>query len=388
MNWEALQAKPERYGIGLMSGSSCDGMDAALVRLRGEGADLHVKLLEFETTPYPEGFRARLLAPRHSLHEACVLSFDLGDYLADAAAAMMSRAHELGIHVDFIASHGHTLAHIPPRPGDVRGATLQIGEPAIIAEQTRCLVISDFRPRDMAAGGQGAPLVPFADWVLFHRDDRTVLCLNIGGIANLTVVPPYLADVIAFDTGPGNMILDAAVRLLTQGKLDMDEGGRMAARGTVISELLEAVLAHPFFAQAPPKSTGREEFGPGAFLNDLLESRRSRYSPEDILATLTESVAASIADAWKRFVAPHHAAARLIVSGGGALNPQLLKRLERRFESVPLRTSDDYGLPAVAREALAFAVLGNETLCQRPSNVPGATGAHRPVILGNLTLPQ
>lgn len=387
MDLLALADRAERYGIGLMSGSSCDGVDAALVRIKGTGAEILVKLLAFETSAYPEAFRMRLLAAHHSVHEACTLNFQLGEYLADAAAAMMSYALENHIEVDFIASHGHTIAHVPPKPGSTECGTFQIGESSVIAERTHTLVVSDFRPRDMAVGGQGAPLVPIADWLLFHRPDRVVGCLNIGGIANITVVSPELDDVFAFDTGPGNMIIDGAIRLLSHGELAMDQDGAAAAKGEVIPELLEYLLAHPYYERTPPKSTGREDFGTETFLRDAIAARRKKHPMEDFMATVTAAVARTILDACERFVFPKHTLARLIVSGGGAYNKTLLRLLQEGLPSTAVRTSDDYGMRSDAREALAFAILGNEAICGTPSNVPSATGASRPVILGKFTPP-
>jgi anhydro-N-acetylmuramic acid kinase len=242
----------------------------------------------------------------------------------------------------------------------------------------------------MAAGGQGAPLVPFADWLLFHRDDRSVICLNIGGIANVTVVTPELEDVVAFDTGPGNMAIDGAARLLTHGEKDMDEGGAMAADGQVVDEFLEYLLGREYFQQPPPKSTGREEFGTEIYLRDAIAARSGSHPPEDLMATATYAVARSILDACERFILPHHDVQRLIIGGGGAHNDCLVSMLREGFrEMAPetvVRLTDEYGLPADAREAVAFALLGHETLCGRPSNVPRATGAAHPAVLGKITL--
>jgi len=383
MDLRAIAKKDVRFAIGLMSGSSCDGVDAALVRLKGTGADLRVKLVKFRTYPFSQGLRSRLLAPNINAREVCLLNSALGERLAEAAADMLEVAREEMCEVDFVASHGHTLAHIPPREGNPSG-TLQVGEPAIIAERTGLPAISDFRQQDMAVGGQGAPLVPYADWILFHRKDRTVVCLNIGGIANMTVVTPKLEDVLAFDTGPGNMAIDGAIRLLTRGVRDMDTDGAIAAKGVVVDEFLDYLLDHPYFGRVPPKSTGREEFGPEVYLQDALASRRD-HSLEDLVTTVTRAVAYSIIRAFTRFVKPRYKVARMIVSGGGAHNRTLLKRLGQGLPDVTIRLSDEYGFPGDAREAVAFAILGNETICGGHGNVPQATGAQRGVILGKIT---
>jgi anhydro-N-acetylmuramic acid kinase len=382
-NLAFIQQKSARFIIGLMSGTSSDGIDAALVRIKGTGPDLAMKLIAYRTFPYTPGLRTRLLSEHLVAKDICLLNFEIGERLAEAALAMMETAKEEGILVDFISSHGHTVGHYPP-PGNEKIGTMQIGETAIIAEKTTLPVISDFRPRDMAAGGQGAPLVPYADWILFRKEDRTVVCLNIGGIANFTVVTPDFKNVLAFDTGPGNMAIDGAVRLLSKGIHDMDKDGKAAAKGMVIDEFLDYLLSHKFFSKVPPKSTGREEFGAEVYLRDALASRRDQ-AYDDLIATVTHAVARSIIDAYRRFVKPQYNAQQLIVGGGGAMNHTLLKLLRHGLPEVTVFTSDQYGIPHGAREAIAFAILGNETICGTPSNVPQATGASHPVILGKIT---
>ena len=383
MNLRRIQRKEARHIIGLMSGTSCDGVDAALVRVKGTGAELAMKLLSFRSFPFPEDLTMRLLASRLDAKELCALNFELGEAMARAASAMQDVARSEPVDVDFVASSGHTVAHLPPRQNEGSG-TLQIGETAIIAERCKLPVVSNFRPRDMAAGGQGAPLVPYADWVLFHRPDRTVACLNIGGIANITVIPPKMEDVLAFDTGPGNMIIDGAMRLLTSGNIQMDKNGELASQGVIIDEFLEYLLEHPYFRELPPKSTGREEFGPEIYLRDAIASRRD-HSSEDIMATVTTAVAYSIVRAYNRFVKTQYKVSRFIISGGGTHNKTLVKRIKDGLPGVKVLRSDHYNLPADAREAIAFAILGNETICGTPANIPGATGANRSVILGQIT---
>lgn len=383
MDLRSIQKKPSRYAIGLMSGTSCDGITAALIRIKGTGPTLAIKFLACETFDYDSEMRARLLATRMDAREVCALNFELGRRFGDAAAAMQEKASLEPAEVDFIACSGHTLAHLPPRRSDQIG-TLQVGEAAVVAERCRVPVVSDFRTRDMAAGGQGAPLVPYADWVLFRRPDRTLLLLNIGGIANVTVVPPDMNDLIAFDTGPGNMAIDGAMRLLTGGRENMDKDGAMAAKGVVIDEFLDYLLGHPYFNEAPPKSTGREDFGPEVYLRDAIASRRDKR-PEDIMATVTTAVAYSIVRAFNRFVKPNFDVTRFLISGGGAYNETLVKRIKAGLPGITVRLTDSYGIPADAREAVAFAILANETICGTPSNVPTATGASHPCVLGKIT---
>ena len=378
-----IRKKEARFVVGLMSGTSCDGVDAALVRVKGTGSELAMKLIDFQSFPYSPDLRMRLLAARIDAREVCTLNAMVGEAMARAAASMIEVARKDLLDVDFVASSGHTLAHLPPRENAGAG-TLQVGEPALIAEACKVPVVSDFRPRDMAVGGQGAPLVPYAEWVLFHRDDRTSAFLNIGGIANITVVPPKMENVMAFDTGPGNMAIDGAVRLLTSGNKQLDVDGAAAAEGVVIDEFLEYLLEHPYFGQLPPKSTGREDFGPEVYLRDALQSRRD-HSYEDLIATVTTAVSYSIVRAFNRFVKPQYKIERFIVSGGGAHNKTLIKSIKKGLSGIKMRLSDQYGMPIDAKEAIAFAILGNETICGTPANIPHATGASKSVVLGNIT---
>lgn len=370
--------------IGLMSGTSCDGIDAALVRITPQGPSVAVELLAFASTPYDDAFRARLLAPAKSVEDVCRLNAELGLRLGEAAAGFCRVAEEMAVAVDAIGSHGHTLLHLPD-PAQGLPCTLQVGDAAYIAECTGLPVVSDFRPRDMAAGGQGAPLVPYADAILFGRTDAAVVCLNIGGIANLTVVPPDRRGVFAFDTGPGNMPLDGLVFERTNGAMRCDLDGALAAKGTVIPDLLERLLAHPYFDAPPVKSTGREAFDYALYAAPVIADFPG-VSTEDLAATLTEAIARSIAGAIDRFVRPVHAIAALIVSGGGAANPCLMARLAAAVPDVPIETTDAYGIPADAKEAVAFALLAYETLRGEPNNLPGATGAREPVVMGKITL--
>lgn len=385
LDLDYLRKKQARFVLGMMSGSSCDGIDAALVRIKGTGPEIVIKQLAYKNFSYPDALRTRLLDEHMSIREVCLLNFEMGERFADAALTMMGVAEEKQIIIDFIASHGQTVMHVPPRANDKAG-TLQIGESAIIAERTQLPVISDFRQRDMAAGGQGAPLVPYADWLLFRKLEHKVACLNIGGIANFTVVTPNFEDIIAFDTGPGNIAIDGAVRILTKGEEQMDKDGAAAHKGLIIDEFMDYLLSHRYFSKQPPKSTGREEFGAEVYLRDALSSRKE-HAYEDIIATVTGAVAASIVTAYKRFIEPYHECTQIIVGGGGAKNKTLLSLLRKGLPDIQLYRSDQYGIPDGAREAIAFAILGNETIFGTPANVPQATGADHPVILGKITPP-
>ncbi len=384
MDLNALREKKARFVVGLMSGTSCDGVDAVLVRIKGTGPGLAIKLIAHQTFPYEGELRNRLLTEQMPAREACLLNFELGERMAEACLAMLDAADDNEVEVDFISVHGHTICHYPPGSMGDRCGTLQIGEAAVIAQRTKRPVVSDFRVRDMAAGGQGAPLVPYADWLLFRREDRVLACLNIGGIANLTVVTPQFNDVLAFDTGPGNIIIDGTVRLLSRGARDYDENGEAAKRGKVIDEFLEYLLSDSYFSKDPPKSTGRERFGVDVYLRDALANRKD-HSYEDLVATVTQATIQSIADAYKRYVLPTYDVAHMIVSGGGAMNATLMLKLQEALPEIKIFISDRIGISYDAREAIAFAILGNEPICGTPANVPQATGASEPVVLGKIT---
>jgi len=316
--------------------------------------------------------------------ELAMLSFELGDLFADVALELMDHAEGLGVSVDYIASDGHTMSHVPPRNINKGIGTIQIGEPAVIAERCGLPVVSDFVARDMAAGGQGAPLLSYACARLFHRKDRVTVCLDLGGTISITVVPRDLDELIAFDAGPGTIAIDGAVRYLSGGTKEYDDGGRAAADGVVVDEFLEYLLDHPYFNRVPPKSTGWAEFGPDVYLRDSLAARSDK-SFEDLVATCTASVAYTIVRAYNRFIRPRHEVDRFILMGGGCRNKTLVQHIKKGLNDLTFRTSEDYNLPHDAMGGIAVAMLGNETLCGTPGNFPQATGARRAAVLGKIT---
>ncbi|MGC8783631.1 MAG: anhydro-N-acetylmuramic acid kinase [Armatimonadota bacterium] len=379
--------------IGLMSGTSMDGIDAALVRIHEAGASLQVETLAFRTNPYPPDVQAELartIRGETGVAEICHLNFLLGELFADATLQLMREAGVTPEQLLCIASHGQTVWH-QPEPIEWQGrairSTLQIGEPAVIAERTGVPTIGDFRVTDVAAGGQGAPLVPYVDYLLFRHPSEGRILLNIGGIANLTAVPANALpeQVIAFDTGPGNALINVAMQIASGGKYRYDPEGSFAQRHPVREEWLNELLQHPYFAQPPPKSTGRETFGE-AMVRKLL--RRHKLSNAELLVpTLTELTARTIADGIRRFVFPSMRMARLIVSGGGVHNRTLMRRLRELLHELQVETSDRYGVHPDAKEAVAFAVLGYQRMQGRTNNLPSATGARRAVVMGKLCLP-
>jgi anhydro-N-acetylmuramic acid kinase len=380
---------------GVMSGTSADGINVALVKLsaRGRGRPPYT-LLGHAEYPFPAPVRRTVLAMMNAelarVADLARLNFLLGELYAEAVAKT-ARKHR--VKLDLVGCHGQTLYHqgVAKRfLGRKLTATWQTGEGAVIAARLGVPVVSDFRPADMAAGGKGAPLVPFVDYLLYRNQGANRIAQNIGGIANLTAIPAgaSLHDVLAFDTGPGNMVIDAVMGELYGQRFDRD--GKVAASGRVLDNVVARLVRVPFFRQKPPRTAGREEFG-REYVSRFLQLCRGASSA-DIVATATALTARSIADAVQRFVLPRFRTQRqrsqeMIVSGGGAKNPTLIAMLRRELAplGIELHFSDEFGLPTEAKEAVAFALLAHETWHRRPGNVPSATGAKRAAILGKIS---
>ena len=379
----ALRTVSPRRVVGLISGTSADGIDAALVELDGAGETTRARVLDFRTLPFDPDLRARVLALKEARAEELLrVHVRLGEEFARAALDLITRARRQGMEVHLIGSHGQTARHHPrAAEPDGRAATLQLGEPAIIAERTGLPVVADFRPRDIAAGGEGAPLVPLVDWLLFRRAGATRACLNLGGIANVTVVTDRLDSVRAFDLGPANMPMDLVVQAWTAGAETFDRDGARAAAGRVDSALVTELLRHPYLALPPPKSTGREAFG-DVFVTPLLARYAGREA--DLVASLTRFTAESVAAGIRRWVP--EPIDEVLASGGGVRNRALMSALATALAPIPVRSLAEVGVDPDAKEAVAFAVLANETLFGRPGNVPGATGAAGPRVLGKLVI--
>lgn len=379
----SIAAKAERIVIGLNSGTSMDGVDALLVRIAGAGVAARPTPLAFLIHPYPEGLRTRLLrAPALDLEETTRLHVEVAEAFAQAAASVAAKAGLKLSEVDLVGSHGQTVCHLPSGGRGEPTATLQIGDLDVIAERTGVVTVGDFRARDVAAGGEGAPLMPYLDWLLYRDRPRTV-CLNLGGIANVTLVAADLESCLAFDAGPANLALDLLASRLTQGREHYDPGGRLAEQGTIDPVLLEKLMAHPFLHKPPPRSTGREMFG-AAYVEDLL-ARNSHLALRDILATSCAFVARAVHHAVATWLAADGGPREIVVSGGGVHNLTLLRHLKHAFFPVPVTPSSEHGTDPDAKEALLFAVLANERLAGGPANVPSATGARWPVSLGKVT---
>jgi anhydro-N-acetylmuramic acid kinase len=380
--------------LGMMSGTSADGIDVASVRISGAPPSLSVKFEGHHHVRFPARVRAAILRLANggatTTAEISQLNFLLGEEFAAAAVAACKRWHVPLRRIGLIGSHGQTIFHqgTAARFLDRRrvASTLQIGEPTIIAARTGVTTIADFRPGDMAAGGQGAPLVPFVDYLLYRDANLGRVALNIGGIANVTVIPRAARpeDVFAFDTGPGNMIIDALVERSTGRRMTFDRDARIALRGQVIRPLLERMLRSAYLRLPPPKTAGREQFGL-QYADELISwARKRRARSEDLVRTATIFTALSIADAFRRFIFSRVRVNELIVAGGGTKNPLLLAQLRAALPGIEIVPSSRFGVPPEAKEALAFAVLAHEALQGRVNNLPSATGAKRGAILGKL----
>lgn len=372
---------------GLMSGTSADGVDVAVIDL----SEKSFELIAFNTFAYPVKLRKAifmLFQPQTArLDDICHYNFVLGEIFAESVIKLCKIKNIALDSIDLIGSHGQTIFHNPEgnkyAKRKVR-STLQIGEPSVIAQRTGITTIADFRPRDIAAGGQGAPLVPFADYFLFRNKYRKRAIQNIGGIANVTYLPANctISDVSAFDTGPGNMIIDRLVNLISNGKSKYDCGGKIAARGNVNKAILKEMLKHPFLHKRPPKTTGREKFG--FQYTDMLYNKMKKLaiSNEDMVATATAFTSESIAQAYQRFLPS--IPDEIVLCGGGSNNITLIKFLQRGLGEVKIMTTDEFGINRNAKEAVSFAVLAYMTIKGRANNIPNSTGAGQPVILGKI----
>jgi len=384
-------SKSERTVIGLMSGTSGDGITAAVAKIAGNYTETKLSVVSYETYPYEKDFRQRIFEifdpETSSVNAICEMSFEIGQKLAEAALTIAEKAGISMSAVDLIGSHGQTIYHIPrpPEKGNVR-STLQIGEPAVIAEQTGVLTVADFRKMDVAAGGEGAPLVPYVDYILFSKRGKGMTLQNIGGIGNVTYIPPGAKedDVIAFDTGPGNMVVDMLVRLYTDSRLGYDPDGSMAQKGKVNDTMVDELMQMQFFRMKPPKSTGRELFGKDFVLSFKRKADDMGMKPEDAIATATALTVESIGRSYEDHVMPHGKVEEIFVAGGGMKNKTMMSWLSKRLGGVPVKSFDELGVQSEAREAAYFAVLANEFIHGNYSNLPTATGAKTRVILGSM----
>ncbi|MCC7203146.1 MAG: anhydro-N-acetylmuramic acid kinase [Nitrospirae bacterium] len=413
-----MQAAKQIRIIGLMSGTSHDGVDAALVEIEvchpkramchpelvsgsqtkpekeipkqvrndneaGLSGEITARLIRHIHLPYRKPLRNEIRKAFNGNTELiCRLNFELGAVFANAVLSLLKESGHSPSDIDAIASHGQTIYHIPPSGGR-HGSTLQIGEASVIAERTGILTISDFRTADMAAGGQGAPLVPMADYLLFRRSGKVTAILNIGGIANVTTIRDKIDETVAFDTGPGNSLIDEAMLLIFKGEKSFDRNGAFARSGRPVPKMLNELLSHPYFKKRPPKSTGRETFGAG-MAKDILK-RYKKFEYQDIVSTLTHLTARTIYDSIIK-----SRPEEIILTGGGVKNRFLTELIHGHFNDSAIRLSEIscYGIPPQAKEAVSFAILGYLSMNRKQGNVPSVTGARHGVILGKATLPS
>jgi anhydro-N-acetylmuramic acid kinase len=393
MNAMTAKARAMRV-LGMMSGTSADGIDVALVKISGAPPGISAEFERHHHARFPAAVRAAILrlangAPTTTA-EISQLNFLLGEEFARAAIEACKSWRVPMRQISLIGSHGQTIFHqgVPARFLGTRrvASTLQIGEPSIIAERTGVTTIADFRPADMAAGGGGAPLVPFVDYLLYRHQRLGRVALNIGGIANVTVIPAgaRAEDVFAFDTGPGNMILDAIVESVTRGRKGYDRDAKIALGGRMIPALLERLLREPYLRRKPPRTAGREQFG-RAYAEKLLAwAKPKRADAADLVRTATVFTSLSIADAFHRFILPCAHVDELIVAGGGARNPLMMAQLAAALPEIRIVPASDFAIPTDAKEAFAFAVLAYEAFHGRPNSLPSATGARHAAVLGKL----
>ena len=380
--------------LGLMSGTSADGIDVALARFSGASPQLNAKLLRHTSFNFPPALRKEILRVAEqqpiSAGELSQMNFRLGHIYADAALAACKKFKVAPSRINLIGNHGQTIFH-QGQPvsyfGRSTASTLQIGEGSAIAARTGITTVSDFRPADMALGGQGAPLVPYVDYLLYRHPKLGRVSLNLGGIANITVIPANAkpSQVFAFDTGPANMLIDALVQRFTHGRQRFDKDARLAQSGRAIPALLNELMKDAYLKLAPPKSTGREYYGRSYVQKVLALGRKHRAKPADLIRAATIFTALSVVDALHRFVLSKDKIHQLIVSGGGARNPLILAQLSAALPYIEVAPSSHLGVPEDAKEAFAFALLAYETFHQRPANLPSATGARGPAILGKIS---
>lgn len=375
------------YGIGIMSGTSLDGVDTVLVEIENHGINTKLKVIEYNEYPMPASTRMKIkqVCDEKNSHVdlICSLNFEIGYLFVEAVKRLLEKANFNSSQLDFIATHGQTIYHIPFQRDDLISSTLQIGEPAILAYEFNTTVISNFRVMDMAAKGQGAPLVPYSEYILYSEKGKNIALQNIGGIGNVTLLNEDLDidQIEAFDTGPGNMMINEACRLLYNQPFDHD--GYHASQGHIIDEMLEELMNHPYMNKLPPKSTGREEFGEN-YVKELIE-KYNGYDKNDYIKTFTYFTAKSIEYHYRRDIMSKCHLDKVIVGGGGSHNQTLMKMIKALLYDIEVYTQDEIGYSSDAKEAIAFAILGNETLHQHFSNVKSATGAKHNVVLGNIT---
>ena len=383
-----LAQKNEKTVMGLMSGTSIDAIDATVVKIIGSGENSKIEIIGFYSNPYDQELQKSLLnfTEKSPVSDFARLDMIVGESFANTANECVSKFLTRGEKLDLLGSHGQTVCHNPPSRTNGTPYTLQLGNLDLIAEITGTTTVGDFRSRDVAAGGEGAPIIPHVDHILFNQKYETVIAQNIGGISNITIINKNRAKMEAFDTGPGNMIMDGLIRLHTTGKSKYDAGGELASKGNINTPLLKELLSDDYFAKPPPKSTGSEKFGK-VLVNKLYDMViKKKISIEDLLRTSLEFTVESIAIGYEKFIYPKVGFRKIILSGGGAGNKFLVRRLKARLPQYEIIISDEYGIPYQAKESIGMAVLANELISGKYTNVPSCTGAGIEVPMGKIAL--
>lgn len=376
--------------VGLMSGTSLDGVDAVLCEVEGVSENTKIRQIEFHTYEMEQSLKEKIRRccadENVTTSLICSLNFELGELFANAVTSICKKAGINSTQLAFVASHGQTIYHIPNPYENYISSTLQIGESSVIAQRCKCPVVSNFREMDMACGGEGAPLVPFSEYILYRDKKHAVALQNLGGIGNVTVLPAdcSIDEVYAFDTGPGNMMIDEAMNVL-YGK-GYDANGEVAMKGNLIPQLARELEKHPYIEMAPPKTTGREMFG--APMTRKILQKYSNEKSEDLVHTFTWFTSYTMAKNYEKYILPRDKMEEVILGGGGAHNLAIRKYLQEMLPDIRVLTQEDKGYSSDAKEAVAFVVLGNQTMHQKFSNVPSATGAGEEAILGKITYPN
>ncbi len=387
-----LLDKKEKYIIGLISGTSMDGVDSVLIKVKGCAENTSFKQIKFVTFPYPSGLKEKLINiisnKKVSLEEISRLNILLGEIFAEAAFKVCNKSNIPITKIDLIGSHGQTMWHSPEKKDMFTykiKSTLQIADPSTIAVKTGVPTVGDFRIADISGGGEGAPLVPYFDYLIFKSNTENRVVLNIGGISNITILPKNCKkeEVIGFDCGPGNLLIDQMTNLLFN--VEFDKNGRFASKGNISKELLGYLKKHPFLKKVPPKSTGREEFGE-KYIKKILKVSKT-LKREDIIKTVTEFTALSVYINYQNFIENRMHIDKLIVSGGGAKNKTVINSLMKYFRETKIESTEKYGISSDAKEAIVFAVYANETISGNPTNLPQVTGAKKENILGKICFP-
>lgn len=389
MNWlDSIISKKNKLAVGLISGTSMDGIDTALLKISGCSIDTEIEIIDFLCPRYSTRSKNALenIETNFSIQKLSDLNFAIGKEFSNAASEIIKKNGFKNSQIDFIGSHGQTVFHKPPSLNNNVTSTLQIGEIDVICEETGITTVGDFRTKDLASGGEAAPFIPYFDFVCFSKLGKNIIAQNIGGIANCTLVTSDWNDLIAFDSGPGNSLLDSVIHLATDGEKSFDNNGELASKGSVNEKLLQQLLQNPYFKLSPPKSTGKELFGIKMSKDILQVPKKEKIKINDLLCTLVEFTSETIVSSYENFIFPYHKVEEVILSGGGSHNLFLVDRLKKKLKGIKVSLSNKYKIPVDAKEAAGFALFANEALHGNCTNISKITGAKNKNILGKISI--